>query len=216
MSAYHGRDFVRDWFKSNKIGVGDKDVYCFGIYTGWSCGQIGFDFKTNELEPNAFWGFDSFEGLPNETEGLYIHPDWGKGSFDSRKHFNENNSDIIINNITKSFTDRCGYTIDMIKGFFSDSLTDNLVIEKNMKPACFVDMDVDIYVSTYQSMDWMARNGLIQNTLFYFDDWANATEPYTFGESLALKEICEKYGYNYKEVWRLNPSGLQTVYLINY
>lgn len=220
MSAYHGRDFSRDWLRENSLDIENKDVYCFGIYTGWSCGQVGYDFKSNNLKPNAFWGFDSFEGLPEEKEGMYIHPDWKKGAFDSRKlsgiqngiNFNDGN---FIENIKNNFNERSGYHIDMIKGFFSESLTDELVKEKNMKPACFVDMDVDIYISTYESMDWMARNGLIQNTLFYFDDWFNAKEPYTFGEALAMKEICDKYKYKYKKLWELD-NGTQSVFLLNF
>jgi hypothetical protein len=220
MAAYHGRDFSRDYLKEHSEGVEDKDVYCFGIYTGWSVGQVGVDFKTNNLKPNNFWGFDSFEGLPEEKEGIEIHPDWHKGAFDSRKlkgvqHGVDFNNGDFVEGIKANFKNRSGYDIDMIKGFYSDSLTDELVIEKGMKPASFVDMDVDIYISTQQSMDWMARNGLIQNTVFYFDDWFKAKEPYTFGEALAMKEICDKYGYNYKKLWELD-SGLQTVFLINY
>ena len=221
--AYHGRDFSRDWFKKNHENLENRDVYCFGIYTGWSCGQVGFDFKTNNLKPNMFWGFDSFEGLPDEKDGIDIHPTWVKGAFDSREldgmvdgvYFDKTKPEHMMDHIKKSFNDRSGYDIDLIKGFYSDSLTDELVKEKNMKPAAFVDMDVDLYISTYESMDWMARNGLIENTLFYFDDWNGAVEPYTSGESLAMKEICEKYGYNSKELWRLH-GGVQTVYLINY
>lgn len=215
MSAYHGRDFSRDWFKQNNIDVSQKDVYCFGIYSGWSCGQVGFDFKTNEMKPNAFWGFDSFEGLPEEVEGMAIHPDWKKGAFDSRNlsEFNGNSTEDIASKISASFTERCGYSIGMIKGFYCNSLTDELVKEKNMQPACFVDMDVDIYVSAKESMDWMARNGLIKNTLFYFDDWAGATRPYNFGEALAMTEICDKYGYDSTELFDMQ--GMQKVFLIN-
>lgn len=218
--AYHGRDFSRDYLKEHPKGVKDKDVYCFGVYTGWSVGQVGHDFKSNGLKPNNFWGFDSFEGLPKEKDGIQTHPEWYEGAFDSRKlKGNQYGIDFskgdFIENIKTNFTNRSGYQIELIKGFYSESLTDDLVKEKNMKPACFVDMDVDIYISTQQSMDWMARNGLIENTLFYFDDWMSAKEPYTFGEALAMKEICDKYGYNYKKLWELNNPS-QSVFLINY
>ena len=223
---YHGRDFSRDYIKEHSDGVKDKDVYCFGIYTGWSCGQVGHDFSESKLEPNAFWGFDSFEGLPKEKEGIKRHPHWFEGAFNSKDlrgiqpggtDFGDGDmtDDDIIDNMKENFNERCGYNIDMIKGFYSDSLTDDLVIEKKMKPASFVDMDVDIYISTSQAMDWMARNGLIQNTVFYFDDWFKAVEPYSFGESLAMREVCKKYGYNYKKLWELE-SGDQAVFLINF
>lgn len=212
-TQYHGRDFARDYFKANNLNIENTDVYCFGVFTGWSCGQVGYDFKTNNLKPNSFWGFDSFEGLPDEKTGLKIHPSWFKGAFDSRKHFNSDNKDEIINSIIKTFNERCGYDITMIKGFYSESLTDDLVLKHNMKPACFVDMDADLYISCYEAMDWMARNNLIKNTLFYFDDWNNSVVPHKHGEALAMTQICNKYGYNNKELFNI---GIQSVQLINF
>ena len=212
MSAYHGRDFSRDWISQNSYGIENKDVYCFGIYTGWSCGQVGYDFKTINKQPNAFWGFDSFEGLPDETEGIYKHPDWNKGCFNSM-HIGK--PEELMTRYSKEFNERSGFEIEFIKGFYSDSLTDQLVIDKNMKPACFVDMDADLYVSTIDAMDWMARNSLIQNTVFYFDDWAGCTD-FSFGEAKAMIEICQKYQYKYEKLWQLgNGPTNQTVYLIN-
>lgn len=219
MNSADGRNFLKTWFYNNRRSDDHlKDVYMFGIYTGDSCCKVGEDLKSIGTIPNRYYGFDSFEGLPDEADGLHTHEDWTTGAFNSKKLFNTDNIDEIVNAIGSKFSKSAGKTIDLIRGFYCDSLTDELVIEKGMKPALFVDMDVDLYISTYQSMDWMARNGLIQNTVIYFDDWADAKEPYTFGESLALVEICDKYKYNYKQIHTYTEFGkmVQTVYLINY
>lgn len=47
---------------------------------------------------------------------------------------------------------------ELIKGFFSDSLTPTLKAERQMKPALLIDVDVDLYISCLQCMDWMLAN----------------------------------------------------------
>jgi hypothetical protein len=45
----------------------------------------------------------------------------------------------------------------LIKGFFSDSLTPTLAKERGMQPALLIDVDVDLYVSCVQCMEWMVQ-----------------------------------------------------------
>ena len=55
----------------------------------------------------------------------------------------------------------------------------------NPKPAFWVDLDVDLYISTVQVLDFMFKNHLIvPTTLVSFDDWG-ATKEFEGGESLA-------------------------------
>jgi hypothetical protein len=85
-----------------------------------------------------------------------------------------------------------------------------------MKPAVFVDLDADIYSSTYTALDFMFRNGLIQRgTLLAYDDWGGTPgwQTYSDGESRAHNEICNKYkvqvqhmvqyGYSYPHVQKV-------------
>ena len=59
----------------------------------------------------------------------------------------------------------------LIKGFFSNSLTPTLKSERGMKPALIVDVDVDLYISCYQCLDWMFAQGLMAaGTIAYYDD----------------------------------------------
>ena len=41
-----------------------------------------------------------------------------------------------------------------------------------MRPALYVDIDVDIYISSYQALDWLCKHKLIRRgTIIGYDDW---------------------------------------------
>ena len=211
MKEYHGRDFARDYISKN-LEVKGKDVYLFGIYTGWSCGEVGYNFKITNKSPNNFYGFDSLEGLPDERPDLSRQQDWHKGNYNSKTYFNTQDIDSICKDIEDNFLNRSNRSIDLIRGFYSTSLTDDLVIEKNMKPACFIDMDCDLYISAFQALDWLARNELLNNTVIYFDDYVKARRE-MIGEEKAFYEIINKFSLKTELLFEL-PSYNQAVYLI--
>jgi len=83
-------------------------------------------------------------------------------------------------------------------------------MKSNLKPAFWVDIDVDLYISTIQILDFMFQNKLIvPETLVSFDDWAG-TEEYKGGESLAWKEMCEKYSVSVKDILSVKYGNPQT------
>ena len=83
----------------------------------------------------------------------------------------------------------------MIVGFFSESLN-KCPVEK-MKPASWVDIDVDLYSSTIEAMTFMMDNKLIiPGTLLYYDDWKG----FSCGEGRAHQEISVKYGLKTKHL----------------
>lgn len=49
----------------------DGDIYAFGILGGWSLSQIR-EFET--FRKNFLWGFDSFEGFPEEKKEAVVSP----------------------------------------------------------------------------------------------------------------------------------------------
>jgi hypothetical protein len=70
-----------------------------------------------------------------------------------------------------------------------------------MKPASFVDIDVDLHLSTVEVLTWMLDNNLIiPKTIIYFDDWGS-TKEYEGGESLAWKQTINRYDIDYKEIY---------------
>ena len=168
------------------------DIYEFGVYSGVSIDNIleVFDcFKT----PLAVWGFDSFEGLPQETNEKVFFPEWEKGEFSTCDFLDVNDPVQAAKMLQYWLTEKYPqHIITMIVGYFSDSLP-NLDTQK-MKPASYLDIDVDLYSSTVELWDFMLKNKLVQEgTIVYYDDW-KGTE---FGEGRAHSEVCEKYGLEF-------------------
>ena len=62
--------------------------------------------------------------------------------------------------------------VTLVPGFFNESLTPDLASRLDMRPAIYVDIDVDIYGPTFEALDWMMRNRLILNgTIIGYDDF---------------------------------------------
>lgn len=100
--------------------------------------------------------------------------------------------------------------VEFVAGFYNESLTPSLATERHMQQVLLLDMDADLYVSTYQALDWVFSNGLIKpGALIGYDDfWVNVCviskpdkelqlSPLNAGEGLAHKHISEKYGVRF-------------------
>ena len=63
-----------------------------------------------------------------------------------------------------------------VRGFFNQTLRPTLARERRMRPALYVDVDTDLYVSTMQALDWLFCSGLMHagsrnGTVVRDDDW---------------------------------------------
>lgn len=190
------------------------DLYEFGVMTGGSLLEI---LSTCHC-PRKVFGFDSFEGLPPEPNDPFNSLEWTPGMFSSDKYFN-----TTPDNAMKMVQDRisvCHSDIILIKGFYCDSLKDDIVLRHDMKPAQLVNIDVDIYTSCYEALDFMCRNNLVvPGTIIRYDDWGgslmNAPEFMT-GESRAHKEILEKYSLTATCLYKYgSPPHIEAIYQIN-
>jgi hypothetical protein len=202
MALYWGdnyRSLVIKYIKECGFDISNKWNYQFGIFTGTTFHHIYEEFQNYKLPVEKILAFDSFEGLPEEKAGLPINDCWYKGNFDMHKHFETADDNEIIKRIEAGLPENRTVPIEWHKGFFNTVLT-GAFLTANPKPAFWVDLDVDQYQSTIDVLDFMFKNKLIiNNTLTSFDDWGG-TEEYKGGESLAWKEMCEKYGIKYKEI----------------
>ena len=69
-------------------------------------------------------------------------------------------------------------------GFFSDSLNKGLMSTFDLKPALYIDIDVDLHSSTLDVFNFLIPNNLlISGSLVYFDDWGGVPE-FTGGRAL--------------------------------
>ena len=122
------------------------DYIEFGIYKGKSLyHSIKSAKKIGIKDDRIFWGLDSFEGFPVENHNFY----------------KSNNFKTSYKKVSKQFKNY--KDINIVKGFFEDSLqTSNL---QKLKTLSFVFIDCDIYESTIDIFDYlktrMANGGFI-------------------------------------------------------
>ncbi len=175
-----------------------RDVYEFGVYKGTSLKKICDYLKDNECtvaSPFVF-GFDSFQGLPSESEGMEVFEKFTEGAY----HFNFDVDpiDYIEAKVDYEF-------LYIIKSTF-DNLTPACSI---MFPALLVHVDCDIYKSTLDALEFMFENKLIQvGTLVAYDEFRTTIS--LSGEEAAHIEMFKKYNAGANEIWHYIYTDKQT------
>ena len=137
----------------------------FGVFEGTSFVWQARQLKERRIRSRLF-GFDSWQGLPPETDGVYCPPRHAAGEYASPK-------DKVLEGLREAGL-RWDRRIRLIDGFYEDSLTDRLR-SKIKRPVIFVNIDVDIHVSTVQVLDFIGPL-LEPNTFIYWDDWVEKSE----------------------------------------
>lgn len=101
-------------------------------------------------------------GLPAEADGMALECNaWLPGSFSAADQFGAYTFGAVRDKILEHVGPKYAEDTRLIKGFFSDSLTPTLKSEHGMKPALLIDVDVDLYISCVQCMEWMVLQGLL-------------------------------------------------------
>eukprot|EP00747_Dinoflagellata_sp_TGD_P108676 gnl/TRDRNA2_/TRDRNA2_170484_c4_seq2.p1 gnl/TRDRNA2_/TRDRNA2_170484_c4~~gnl/TRDRNA2_/TRDRNA2_170484_c4_seq2.p1 ORF type:complete len:228 (-),score=23.38 gnl/TRDRNA2_/TRDRNA2_170484_c4_seq2:96-779(-) len=170
------------------------------------------------------WNFDAFMGLPEPTakdkefigeekvykEGELVKtikhecPSCWKGSWNpqgpatSRDPKEVQRFAMRFINFINSTSEDYHYQTGFVVGFYNESLTPTLASQRGMKPALYVDIDCDLYDSSWQALDWLFASGLMvqgpTGTFVYFDDWTGSD-----GQRQAEADIDEKYSVVWKE-----------------
>ena len=173
----------------------DGHVYQFGVFEGSSMRML------RQMEPFAklpMFGFDSFLGLPSNFLGSERGL-WSPGQFASDPRVR------LKRELGREAP------VHFVSGFFNESLQLGLAREFGMQPAKYVDIDVDLYSSTSQVLDFMFGSGLIRaGTLVGYDDWWSVPcrrgwgssdgappSPLETGEGLAHAEAARRYGVTF-------------------
>ena len=176
------------------------DFYEFGVYSGHGL-YDGYNQLVNidKLYINKFYGFDYFIGLTQEQDGIKRHIDWNIGEFNSLKFYNTNTIEECLQKIRER-SQIPNDKLDFIVGFYKDVLNKELFSKYNFKPAAYIHMDVDLYISAKQALVWLIENKLfVKGTIIRYDDW-DSIEEYSGGESLAHKEICDIYNLKFNRI----------------
>ena len=176
------------------------DLYTFGVYTGASVKFWLEQLATLKMAHGPMWGFDSFEGLPAEAEGMALECNaWLPGAFSAADQFDASTFGEVKRKINDYLGPECAAKTRLIKGFFSDACTPTLAAELGMKPALIIDCDVDLYISAFHCMDWMfAMKLAIAGTIVYYDDVSVIKEE--AGELKAHLELTEKYDISWRKL----------------
>lgn len=99
-----------------------------------------------------------------------------------------------------------------IVGYYDASLKGmSPTINKKLfqQPAFLIDVDVDLYMSAIQSLDWVFQHRLVRvGTLVLFDDWS--TGDVKGGEPRAWNELQKKYQVEYKLMWPVGSHCVDT------
>ena len=177
----------------------DKLFLEFGVMNGNSIIDF-YDLYKSKNITGEFFGFDSFLGLPEETE--YKYSPWSTGQFTT-------GGEIHSNILSKS-------DINIIDGWFSDTLNDSLLPKFGNKKIGIAHIDCDIYTSTIEVLEFIFKNDLLcDGSILLYDDWGayrakDLSEDYEYSvaEARAHAEMVEKYNLNFELVHKeeINPA----------
>ena len=194
-----------------------NDLYQFGVFQGASMRDVAQAFRKANANFSRMWGFDSFQGLPAESAnvgdpaermdklGLQAHRGlprkradgdynyfaktfWFPGALDMRKVFGSDDFLVIVDKVSRRIGDP---RLEFVRGFFNESLTAATFRLLPFRPARYVDIDVDLYSSTIQVLEWLLTSRiLVPGTVIYYDDWSSGGPQ---GNQKAHQETFEKF-----------------------
>lgn len=212
--TFYKNDFS-DWTKQDEISYNNNEIrqkarYWFfqnafdyisgnqiiGDYMEFGCHKARtFRMSLSEARKKSFdwmnfYAFDSFEGLPEASE-IDEFPGWEKGNLKT--------SDDVFRKLIQEhgvYTDK----ISLVKGYFSESLSESLkseLLAKNTR-AAMVYIDSDFYESARDVLCFV-EDFLQDGTIVAFDDWNTYRANPNKGEKKAFREFMEKSEWKFEE-----------------
>jgi hypothetical protein len=172
-------------------------AYQFGVYSGKSIVEI----VNNIQDIEVVYGFDSFVGLPENTDkereisvaksNFY---QWKSGDFNASNLYQTNDVRSFLSEI---FRENLDTPVHLVEGWFSETLNKGTIKEYDLKPASYIDIDVDTYSSCCEVLDFVFDNKIaVSGTVIGFDDWGGTVNWKTFGDgvSKAFVDSLKKHG----------------------
>ena len=149
--------------KAADLDTLDKgDYYEFGLFKGFSFYWAYQTAADHDAKSLRFFGFDSFAGLPEVVDG----PDATEDDFYQGQY-------SCSYELVRSQLDNRGIDWSravLVKGYYSESLTDNLREQHAMGPVVIALIDCDLYASTVDVLRFLGP--LIgDRSILIFDDW---------------------------------------------
>ena len=138
---------------------------------------------------DKYYAFDSFEGWPQNTNIPSLPQYFPGGAKTTSDEF----LDLLVN--YGQSTER----VELVKGFYEDSLTENLankLLSENVK-ASLVTVDCNLYES-YKSVFAWVDQFLKLGTVLYLDDWNTYLANPKQGPKLSLNEYKEETNFRFE------------------
>ncbi|MEQ1897404.1 MAG: class I SAM-dependent methyltransferase [Vicinamibacterales bacterium] len=177
--------------------TGLGDYLEFGVCFGYSLECMYAAADRHGLSQMRFFGFDSFEGLPDAArtdDGGYWSPRMFASDIRTTRRF-LNKAGVDWNRVT------------LVKGWFSDSLNSDLMVRYSMRKASVIMIDCDMYLSAKQALDFCGP--LIRDeAVIIFDDWySGGLDEKNLGEKRAFETFLESGDFDAEPLWRYPPNA---------
>jgi O-methyltransferase len=179
------------------------DYLEFGVYRGSSFTLAARSAAKCGLNTMRYFAFDSFDGLPEAEGKVFAH-----GEFACSEQ-----------NFTRMIT-KAGVPIDKVvkvKGFYDESLTNDIKRKYKLDRAAVVHIDCDLYSSTKDVLAFI--EGIVQTgTIIIFDDWSvfrNEQHPEDFGEPKAFNEWSFRNAFEDFYEFRSTKAFIMTAQKVN-
>ena len=216
---------INDCNTFEKKELVNYDVYQFGVFNGGSMKEIASILNKHKIEVNTFHGFDVFTGMPKETAEPIFQDSWNPDIFPDEfnvlKYMNLETPEDCAKNIQEEvqaiFSSKENTTtVSVVAGLVEETLPE----QKDLKPAFYVDFDLDIYSPTKYAFSYLMENNLIvPGTLIGYDDWGGTPgfEEFKDGESRAHKEILDEWGISMTKLYQNGYSypHVQTLWIVD-
>lgn len=177
----------------------------FGVGSG-NMGSALLNVIISAKKPlKKYIGFDWFKGLPEESKDVPIIDKWYIGAFNILDE-NRNNSKIHSKASTveealsmmygrfNAYKIIYGIDIIIIEELY-EHLKSDVVHTHSIKPANYISIDCDLYISAKHALEFIIQNNLMaDNCIIRYDDWDMGIQEGLGGESKAHNEMVAKYG----------------------
>jgi hypothetical protein len=158
----------------------DGLVVEFGVFQGYTLNVLA-----RRVTPDQVWGFDSFEGLPEDWQ-VSSDQDLAAGTFAvDRLPVVDTNAELVV-------------------GWFSDTLP--IWMERHAGPMRLLHVDCDLYSSARYILATL-NSRIVPGTVIVFDDMYSWYDPgfytnWADGEFRALAEWCKEFDRGFEPLYR--------------
>lgn len=165
-------------YLQEKLGAENTgDFLEFGVCQGTSLGLMYDELLDAGLNHVRLFGFDSFAGLPHDVEG-----EWEEGRF--LAHYED-----VVDSLDQQGID--WKRVSLVKGFYEDTLTEELIAELGLHKVSLIMIDCDLYSSAKEALDF-CRPLILDEAVVFFDDW-NPLAKANKGEKRAFDEFLQEH-----------------------